>query len=199
MNENGEYMSDYLDAIHDLFNNPDLRRKLLLLRWPLLLLFLILLLSMIKPEFFWVGLLVSVAGEAIQIWCFAALKKKKVLAAKGPYALVRNPMYIGRYFLILGGIMMTGNIWFIIVFSVTYYFYMVNRVKREEKILVEIFGDAYRNYCRQVHRFLPSCKNVDNHELFFFKWELFFKNNAHLNLLAMIICYLVVYYLLFHF
>ena len=76
---------------------------------------------------------------------------------------------------------------------------MVNRVKREEKVLIEIFGDSYRNYCREIHRFLPSYKNVDNKKLFFFKWELFFKNNAHLNLIAMTICYLIVYYFLFLF
>ena len=56
-------------------------------------------------------------GEAIQLWCFASLDKGRTLAFNGPYALVRNPMYLGRYFILLGGLMLLGNAWLLLVCS----------------------------------------------------------------------------------
>ena len=184
-------------AVHRLFNNRPVRRVLLVLRFPLGLGFLALLMTRIKPQFFSAGLAVSAAGEFIQLWCFAALKKKKILATRGPYLLARNPMYIGRYFLILGGILLTGNPWYVVGFSVLYYFYMVNRVRREEAVLVEVFGEPYRRYCDEVNRFMPSFRNVDWKLLLFFRWKLFFKNHAHWNLLGAVLCYTAFYYYTF--
>jgi len=55
--------------------------------------------------------LVSVLGEAIQLWSFASLVKNEQLTARGPYVLVRNPMYLGRFFLILGIALLFGNVY----------------------------------------------------------------------------------------
>lgn len=190
-------MENLFDKINNLFNDPELRKKLLTYRWPLTIAALIILALLMEPQYFWLGLLISLAGEALQVWCFAALHKKKELAAKGPYVAVRNPMYIGRYFLILGAVAITGSLFLMILFSIVYYFYMVNRVEREEEVLAEIFGESYQEYCKQTNRFLPSWKGVDQKALRYFRWDLFFKNNAHLNLLGVMIGYLIVYSWLF--
>ena len=189
-------MEPLITKINTLYNNPKLRRKLLKFRWPLAILFSIAIALLMKPQFFWIGLLLSMIGEILQVWCFASLHKKKELANNGPYAIVRNPMYLGRYLLILGAIVITGRPFLIITFTVVYYFYMVNRVKREEKILEEIFKADYRIYCQQVPRFSPLRRNLKKTKLRFFKWELFFENNAHLNLLAVSVGYLALYYLM---
>ncbi|MCD6292083.1 MAG: isoprenylcysteine carboxylmethyltransferase family protein [Deltaproteobacteria bacterium] len=185
------------DKINQIFNDPELRKKLITYRWPLAIAALVILAWLMKPQYFWLGLLISLVGEALQLWCFAALHKKKELAARGPYVVVRNPMYIGRYFLILGAVAITGSLFLMIIFSVVYYFYMVNRVQREEEVLSQIFADDYQEYCNQTNRFLPSWQGVNRDDLRYFRWDLFFKNNAHLNLLAMVIGYLIVYNWLF--
>ncbi len=190
-------METIIAKIYDLFNNPELRGKLLTYRWPLTITILIILSLLMKPQYFWLGLLISLAGEALQVWCFAALHKKKELANTGPYAAVRNPMYIGRYFLILGIVAITGNLFLMIIFSLIYYFYMVNRVQREEEVLKEIFGEAYQDYCNQTNRFIPAWQGVNKETIRYFRWDLFFKNNAHLNLLSVIVGYLIVYSWLF--
>ena len=196
------WVNDFLNTepiitkINALYNNPRLRRGLLKSRWPLAILFSISLALLMKAQFFWFGLTLSIVGEALQVWCFAALHKKKELAANGPYAVVRNPMYLGRYLLILGAITITGRPFLMILFTIVYYFYMANRVDREEKVLEEIFKDDYRKYCRQVPRFLPLWHDSKKTNLRFFKWKLFFENNAHLNLLAMSIGYLLIYYMI---
>lgn len=186
-----------IDKINKLFNDPELRGKLLTYRWPLAIAALIILVLLMEPQYFWLGFLISMAGEALQVWCFASLNKKKELAANGPYVAVRNPMYIGRYFLILGAIAITGSLFLMIIFSVVYYFYMTNRVAREEVILAEIFGDSYRDYCSQTKRFLPAWQRFDKEALRYFRWDLFFQNNAHLNLIGVLVGYLVVYSWLF--
>jgi protein-S-isoprenylcysteine O-methyltransferase Ste14 len=157
----------------------------------------VLFIPQIKAPWFLLGFIISLFGELIQLWCFASLDKNKTLAVKGPYILMRNPMYIGRFFLILGVLLLAANIWVMLVFVLVYYFYMVNRVRREEAKLQVVFGEAYEGYCRDVNRFLPSFKGVDWKALLFFKWNLLLENNGHWNLLALLVCYIVFYFFTF--
>ncbi|MCK5528964.1 MAG: isoprenylcysteine carboxylmethyltransferase family protein [Kiritimatiellae bacterium] len=186
-------------AVHRMFNNRSARKFLLALRFPLAIGVLVLMSMNIDPNYFWPGLIVTAIGEFIQVWCFSALKKKKILAVKGLYVLVRNPMYLGRYLILFGFFLLLGqkSLWLLIVFTAVYYFYMVNRVKREEAVLIEIFGESYKQYCKDVNRFFPSFKNVDWKSLPYFRKELFFRNNAHWNMLGTILCYVFFYYMTF--
>ena len=186
-------------SIHRVFNNKAVRKFLLMLRIPLAVGVLALMSTMIDPAYFWAGLIVTGVGEFIQVWCFSALKKKKILAVKGLYVLVRNPMYLGRYLILFGFFLLLGpkSLWLLVAFTVIYYFYMVNRVKREEAVLIDIFGESYQQYCKDVNRFFPSFKNVDWKSLPYFRKELFFRNNAHWNLLGTILCYAFFYYMTF--
>ncbi|MGB9498571.1 MAG: methyltransferase family protein [Dissulfuribacterales bacterium] len=184
---------NFLNRIHKLFNNKKARKPLLKLRVPLGLILFVLLSSIIKLDFFFWGLAVSVLGEIFQVWCMSTIKTKKKLTVVGPYMFMRNPMYIGRFFLIFGIIMMTGNPWLLGGLTILYYFYMVNRVKREEKILSDLFGKAYEDYCREVNRYVPSFARFDRSLLRSFNKESFIQNNVHWNILEIAICYLILY------
>jgi hypothetical protein len=192
MNDN-QKLNAFINRIHGLFNNKRARKTLLKFRIPIGLLFFVIISMQIKPSLFFTGLSVSVLGEILQIWCLAALKKKKRLTIEGPYMFMRNPMYIGRFFLLFGIILMTGNWWFIICFVIVYYFYMVNRVKREEKVLLEIFGKDYESYSREVNRFIPSLRRFDPNLLWLFNKDSFLKNHAHWNLLGVAAGYIILY------
>ena len=133
-------------------------------------------------------------GELIQVWCFATLDKNRTLAVKGPYSLTRNPMYIGRFFLLLGVMLFIGRVRVIFVFAVLYQFYMINRVKREETRLKEIFKEEYDSYCSMVNRFAPSIKQFHLKSLGYFKWSLFFQNKGHWNLAGVLSIYLFFYF-----
>ena len=190
-------LDNVVNRIHEIFNNKTLRSVLLKLRIPIFLVFFIILISQIKPTWFLPGFIISLFGELIQLWCFASLDKNKTLAAKGLYMLMRNPMYIGRFFLLLGCLLLTGNIWVILIYIVFYYFYMVNRVKREERKLRVVFGQVYEDYCRDVNRFVPSLRRVDLKSLWFFRWNILVQNNGHWNLIAVLGCYIVFYFFAF--
>ena len=182
-----------LQAIHDIFNNREARKLFLRLRYVLALALLVWLALNADAALFLPAFLVSLFGQAIQLWSFAALVKNEQLTARGPYVLVRNPMYLGRFFLILGLMLLLDNLYLTAAYVVLYYFYMVNRVQREERLLEELLGQPYRDYCARVNRFLPSFGRLSDPAVRFFDWGVLRRNNGHWNLLATLLFYGVLY------
>jgi protein-S-isoprenylcysteine O-methyltransferase Ste14 len=45
------------------------------------------------------------------------------LNTKGPYSLVRHPLYVGNFFMWLGPTLLTANVWFIVSFCLFYWIY----------------------------------------------------------------------------
>jgi len=175
--------------IHTLFNHRGLRRFLLKARVPLVLLLLIAWPWWVKPQLIWYGVGISTIGEALQLWCFACIEKEQVLTIRGPYQLCRNPMYLGRYLLILGFIATTGSVMAMLGYTILYYYYMVNRVKREEPVLEGVFGEPYQAYCRDVHRFMPGRGRFERTNFGFFNGQIMLSNHGHWNLLAAVLAY----------
>ena len=178
-----------LDVIHGFFNHPVARKIFLKLRYVLFLAVLALLARYAHTSWLFTAFLVSLFGEAIQLWSFASLVKNEQLAARGPYVLVRNPMYLGRFFLILGLVLLFGNPYVTVAYAIFYYFYMVNRVQREEKHLAALLGQPYQDYCVRVNRFLPSLGRLSDPAVRFFNGSVLYRNNGHWNLLAMLLFY----------
>ena len=103
----------------------------------------------------WPGVLVALAGEFVQIWASAHLHKNVRIATSGPYAWVRNPMYVGRFLVGMGFVVLTWR-WFLIApYVVGFWAYAHARVLGEEARLQERFGDEYAKYRRTVRRWLP--------------------------------------------
>ncbi|MBS1270131.1 MAG: hypothetical protein MAG794_01085 [Gammaproteobacteria bacterium] len=182
-----------MPSINDVFNDRTLRKTLLALRLPIALGLAAALIVNIDPAWFWPGLIVSVMGMLLQLWVFGCIKTREVLAVNGPYMFVRNPMYIARFLLIAGLILMTGYLWFLLVFVPLYYFYMANRVNREEPVLVEAFGEAYREYRNHVPRFIPRLTPYEKGRFAFFSMENFQRQHGVLNLLAFSMIYIACY------
>lgn len=78
--------------------------------------------------------------------------KKIKLITSGLYSLMRNPLYIGAYISFIGIFLMYPSIVFFIFFIII----IVNnhfRILEEEKVLLELYGDEYRSYKKQVKRY----------------------------------------------
>jgi protein-S-isoprenylcysteine O-methyltransferase Ste14 len=193
-----------VNTIHEFFNNKQVRKTFRKLRLPLGIACLIIIAILVRnaasqSKYAWVfmGLLVSILGEAFQVWCLSTIKTQKKLTVTGPYMFMRNPMYVGRFFLVFGILMMTANLWVMIAFAALYYFYMVNRVKREEKVLAELFGKDYEDYCRDVNRYIPGFKMFDKNLLRSFNRESMTQNNVMINIAATLACYIVLFLIAF--
>jgi protein-S-isoprenylcysteine O-methyltransferase Ste14 len=103
----------------------------------------------------WPGVAITVFGEAIQLWASAHLRKNVEVIMSGPYAWVRNPMYLGRFFVGLGLTLLTWR-WFLIApYAIIFWVYAQARVLGEEARLLAKFGDEYLAYCRSARRWVP--------------------------------------------
>ncbi len=173
-----------MEVIHRLFNNATLRMIFLKLRYVLVVALMVLISYYMSPERLAPGFIVSMFGQFIQVWSFASLVKNEELTARGPYVMVRNPMYLGRYFLILGFLVLFDNVYVLLAYTVIYYFYMVNRVQREEKRLTGLLGEAYLNYQKITPRFLPRFDRLFRKAVWFFSWSVLVRNNGQWNFLS---------------
>ncbi|MBW2017184.1 MAG: isoprenylcysteine carboxylmethyltransferase family protein [Deltaproteobacteria bacterium] len=182
-----------IHSIHQIFNDVSIRDAFFKFRYGLVFCAFLFLVSQVRSSWFLPGFLVAFCGELIQIWCFAVLEKNTRLTTKGPYMFVRNPMYIGRFFLVLGCLLLTGHVRGVPILIPLYYFYAVNRTKREETRLLALHGETYLRYCRKVNRFLPGLKGFEKDSLFHFKWDLLMVNHGLHNLSAMLTCFFVLY------
>jgi protein-S-isoprenylcysteine O-methyltransferase Ste14 len=114
---------------------------------------------------FWVaGLALIAAGESLRLWSvhhIGAISRTRSdrlgpLINTGPFALVRNPLYLGNIALWAGFAVATGLLWlapFVILVLAAEYHAIV---RWEEELLMTRLGDSYRQYVRLVPRWIPS-------------------------------------------
>lgn len=118
-----------------------------------------------KPEswgFFIAGLALMSLGQAVRIAASAAIVKSETLTTSGPYAAVRNPLYLGTM-LMTGGLvtmltaparpLLSAGLWLFAVASFGWIYYVT--IKREEEFLLGIYGKVFENYVASVPCLLP--------------------------------------------
>lgn len=101
------------------------------------------------------GILICFAGATLRFWASGYLRKDNRPAVGGPYAYVRNPLYLGTWLMAIGTAVAIENWWLagtITVLFATLYHYII---LDEETKLQRIFGAPYDSYCRLVPRFFP--------------------------------------------
>ncbi len=70
----------------------------------------------------------------------------------GIYAYTRNPMYTGLTIAYLGGVLLTGMLWVLILLPVVLTVIVTQVIRREERHLRERFPAEYAAYCAKVGR-----------------------------------------------
>ena len=114
----------------------------------------------------WVGLLPLVAGACIYLacaWDFAVtglgtpapIDMPRKLVVKGLYRFVRNPMYVGVAWVVLGQAVLFGSVWvaiYVISLWTTFHLFVVFY---EEPVLRRKFAREYQEFCLRVPRWLP--------------------------------------------
>ena len=80
---------------------------------------------------------------------FSVRPQAKQLVTRGLYSRVRNPIYLFSSLLILGIILYAGKLRYLWVFAFLVPLQLF-RIRKEEKVLQEKFGDAYLEYKRKT-------------------------------------------------
>lgn len=107
-----------------------------------------------------VGAVLFLSGTGMAVWATGAAGKTDLedpdrLVTGGPYAVSRNPMYLGWTLTYTGCSLLSGSQWPLLLLPVVAA--AVHReVLGEEQRLEERFGDDYRHYARRVGRYLPG-------------------------------------------
>lgn len=83
----------------------------------------------------------------------------EALNTKGIYSTVRHPLYLGNYFMWIGIVMFTFNIWFVLTVSLLFWLYYERIMFAEERFLERKFGEPYVAWSMKVPPFWPSMKN----------------------------------------
>ena len=183
------------DVLYDIFTNQPIRKLLYRTRYLLALLLVVPVARYMNPAWLPVAIGLSLFGQLIQGWCFASLVKNLELSIRGPYVLVRNPMYLGRYFMILGFVVLLDSPIAIVAYTVLYFPYMLYRVKREEQRLNRYYPEPFQKYCADVRRFWPNWSRLGSPDVRFWDNRMFLDNNGHWNILITLAAYVAVYLL----
>lgn len=110
-----------------------------------------------------IGAVVIVFGEWIRMSGVAAAgtvtrrrsRDVQRLVTYGIFRWVRNPLYVGNFFIWMGFVVISGVLWFlpiaIVIFAIEYTLI----VSYEEGVLESIFGREYLDYKKTTPRWLP--------------------------------------------
>ena len=94
--------------------------------------------------------------------------KKQVaeqLNTKGIYSIVRHPLYLGNFFMMLGIVMFCHNAWAIAIFMLLFWVYYERIMYAEEAFLRKKFGDSYIEWGKHTPPFFPRFKNFQRSDL----------------------------------
>ena len=80
------------------------------------------------------------------------------LATGGPYAYVRNPIYLASIVLGLGMVLLLGDLWMTALYVGVFIFLYTSIVPAEEEFLRRQFTAEYELYCAHVPRILPRLR-----------------------------------------
>ncbi|MCC6585694.1 MAG: isoprenylcysteine carboxylmethyltransferase family protein [Bryobacterales bacterium] len=101
-----------------------------------------------------VGLPVAFAGILIRAWAAGHLVKNQQLAMSGPYAFVRNPLYIGTLIAAAGFVIATHEPWLALLFGAAFALIYLPAIELEEQHLRKLFQE-YEWYAEQVPMLCP--------------------------------------------
>jgi protein-S-isoprenylcysteine O-methyltransferase Ste14 len=102
-----------------------------------------------------IGLSLILAGLGLRSLAAGILHKASKLTMSGPYAVVRHPLYIGSFMMMLGFCALiddSENLWFVLGPLLALYAY---RIHLEERTLAAHFSGQWDEYAKEVPRFIP--------------------------------------------
>lgn len=119
-----------------------------------------------RPDWLrWAGFAFGMTCLGLFIWIHVVLgrfwsphlqlRPSHLLVATGPYARVRHPMYSAIIGWLISLSLVASN-WTPLVFTALAALWFMLRIPGEEKMMLQQFGDQYREYMKRTGRLLPG-------------------------------------------
>jgi len=114
----------------------------------------------------WLGVVIALLGFALLQWAQVTLgkswsdtprmMKEQTLITSGPYQFIRHPIYTA-FILILGSTLFISSNWLIgLCWIGMTTLEVASRIRFEESLMLEFFGEQYRGYMKKVGRLFPK-------------------------------------------
>jgi protein-S-isoprenylcysteine O-methyltransferase Ste14 len=104
------------------------------------------------------GGLLTLTGLALRGWSAGTIQKGEVLTVSGPYAHLRNPLYVGSFLIGAGLAAAGGSLLWLLLFLLFFVALYGPTVASEAARLTEQFGHRYVEYAAEVPAFIPRLK-----------------------------------------
>lgn len=125
------------------------------------------------------GLFTILFGLGLRAWaagCAGAHTRSKIIEApslitNGPFAHVRNPIYLGTLIIGLGMSILIVDPWAYLFSAVAFAILYLTIIPAEEKFLRGLFGAEYQRYCKSVPRLFPRFSAWKQRSRGIFHWS----------------------------
>ena len=114
----------------------------------------------------WFGIAFNIFGLFLLVWIHRALGEhwsmmlklgeEHKLVTTGPYSRIRHPMYTFFYILVISTALISSNIIVGLCAILLWTGLYVMRINDEEEMLIEEFGNEYREYIERTGRLWPK-------------------------------------------
>ena len=137
------------------------------------------------------GLPVSLLGLLLRGWATGHVEKNIKLAESGPYAYVRNPLYLGTLLVAAGFVIASREWWLAILFGAVFLLIYLPAIELEEQHLRKLFP-SFTAYAERVPALWPTLAPVQRGE--HFRWDLYVRNREYQALIGFVVgaLYLIV-------
>ncbi len=112
----------------------------------------------------WIGFTITLAGISIAIWArfilgrnwsaTITIKQDHEIVRRGPYRIVRHPIYFGTTLAMLGTAIYFGTFRGLLAVALTFAGWWF-KSRMEEEFMLQQFGPRYREYQRDVKALIP--------------------------------------------
>jgi protein-S-isoprenylcysteine O-methyltransferase Ste14 len=119
----------------------------------------------LTPTTLAIGLTLIILGYAATLWCYASMgdtwrigvnrQEKTSLITRGPYRVIRHPIYAFQIVMLLGSAWLLPTIFSLVIIAV--HFVCVQfKAADEEAYLLGVHGETYQSYLNRTGRLLPK-------------------------------------------
>lgn len=113
----------------------------------------------------WLGAVTGILCSCLMYWTLSSLGKnltdtivtrdQATLVTNGPYRFVRHPFYVTAALLLVSITLLTAS-WFIGISGILVLALLAIRTPKEEQMLINRFGQQYRDYIATTGRYFPK-------------------------------------------
>ncbi|MFH0753319.1 MAG: isoprenylcysteine carboxylmethyltransferase family protein [Candidatus Omnitrophota bacterium] len=125
------------------------------------------------------GAVFMVAGMFMRLWSNGYAIKLDKLTTSGPYAYVRNPLYVGTGLILVGVVVMLQVLWLGLAALVVMGFVYKRTILNEQKMLTDKFGTDFLDYCARVPAMWPAWRPYPKGEKWPFSVQRIWASREH--------------------